>query len=1034
MITMVFLDWILLKASVDSIRKGKEYFRQRKVQEILKDADILYGKVAGTKIYNYEIDLKKKEASCDCPAPYPCEHLVAVALQYSVFSDQIKTISRKEKIIPKITNYAVAYQILDEDQLSLKKVNPDTGKLESILPRDILYLTNGQSAHVFQFGIFRQEDLDNAPVNDMFSYTLQNGLVRYFSKDEKEIFFGGNLKVFFELKKVESLKDKFQISAFYYDPVSNEKTILQPYEHYFRGDLLKLHLPSDSTDSKEKKLFYAVYLDNLSRPPFSFSHAGQRLFNADTILTNSKWLKRFKVENLQKFEEEIFRSGPIASISIFPDTSGKEIKIKGKLEFLYAKKKELLKDIDHSNVLDPSKEIFLTRFPLKAIVTRARWKYSTDDLDNITERDLVQERQLVAIFKELKLPLKGKEFTIAVASIPDFIGIHIPKMRKAGIKINIHKDLILLFDNSRIVRSIFDFDASPSGIDWFDGKIKIDGLSAKEFRLALQAYKKKEKLFRLHDGSWVSLENLGLRKLIESFENLGIKVHNDGSVKNLNRGQIVSVEMEMDTRTDSGIKNLTEKIKALPYRRKAATGKFQTGFQGKLRDYQKEGVLFLESLYEIGMGGILADDMGLGKTIQCLTFLDRLISNQKKDHLILIAGPLASISVWKKESEKFFQNLEVMVWHGADRNKTVLPKRGIILTTYGTLSRDFEEWKNKISFDIAILDEAQNLKNYRSLNSHAVRQTKSNVYFCLTGTPIENNLLDLWSLFDIFFPGYLGKKDGFQKSFSDSNRNNHKLLKEKVEPFILRRTKENVLTELPSRTEIFVPVAMTEEQRKFYEEARKRAAIELANAGRDYLMKLLPHLTRLRRIACHPEIGNPMKTDPLLSGKFQHLQEVLDGTISSSSGILIFSQFADVLKICGRMLDKMGHEYHYLDGSTKMTEREKLVANFQNGSKHIFLISLKAGGTALTLHRADTVMHLDPWWNPAVERQASDRAHRIGQKRKVFVYKIYSEDSIEEKVLELQKKKKEIFDSIFEGNFEISSRITRLELQELLER
>ncbi|MBE7412291.1 MAG: DEAD/DEAH box helicase [Leptospiraceae bacterium] len=488
----------------------------------------------------------------------------------------------------------------------------------------------------------------------------------------------------------------------------------------------------------------------------------------------------------------------------------------------------------------------------------------------------------------------------------------------------------------------------------------------------------------------------------------------------------------METRTDSAIKNLSKKIKNLPYKRKLKNKNFQSGFLGELRNYQKEGVLFLESLFEIGLGGILADDMGLGKTIQCLTFLDRILS-QKKAKLILIVGPLASISVWKKESEKFFKELNLILWHGSDRKKNPLPNKGIILTTYGTLSRDFDDWKDHYTFDITILDEAQNLKNYRSITSHATREIKSRSYYCLTGTPLENNLMDLWSLFDLIFPGYLGKKDAFKKIYSDSNTNSHLLLKEKIEPFLLRRTKENVLTELPSKTEILVPVAMTETQKKFYEEARKQAIIELANAGRDYLIKLLPHLMRLRRIACHPEIGNPLKTNPLQSGKFQHIQDVIEEVVGSSSGILIFSQFTDILKICGKLLEKLGHDYYYLDGSTKIKDREQFVREFQEGQKHIFLISLKAGGTALTLHRADTVMHLDPWWNPAIERQASDRAHRIGQKKKVFVYKLYSEDSIEEKVLELQRKKKDIFDSIFEGNFTTSSQITRQELQELLE-
>ena len=206
---------------------------------------------------------------------------------------------------------------------------------------------------------------------------------------------------------------------------------------------------------------------------------------------------------------------------------------------------------------------------------------------------------------------------------------------------------------------------------------------------------------------------------------------------------------------------------------------------------------------------------------------------------------------------------------------------------------------------------------------------------------------------------------------------------------------------------------MTDRQKAIYEKARRQAVRELKNAGRDYLIKMLPHLMRLRRIACHPELEKAGETDPALSGKFQHLDEILDELRETASGVLIFSQFTAVLKVTGRLLDARGMEYFNLDGSTPVKQRESRVRAFQEGERHFFLISLKAGGTALTLHRADTVLHLDPWWNPAAERQATDRAHRIGQTRPVFMYRFYSEGSVEERVLALQDEKRKLFEQLF---------------------
>jgi SNF2 family DNA or RNA helicase len=284
---------------------------------------------------------------------------------------------------------------------------------------------------------------------------------------------------------------------------------------------------------------------------------------------------------------------------------------------------------------------------------------------------------------------------------------------------------------------------------------------------------------------------------------------------------------------------------------------------------------------------------------------------------------------------------------------------------------------------------------------------------CLTGTPVENHVEDLWALFDVVFPGYLGTLKGFRNAYGGKTTPEQiDILRRKIRPFLLRRTKAEVLSDLPEKTETVVHVPMPPEQAKVYEAARIQAIRHLGSLsqGDSALFEMLRHLMNLRRIACHPYLEDGA-TDPMLSGKLQYIDEKLED-LGETAGVLIFSQFTSVLKLVALLLKKRGIDPLYLDGQTTEKRRRELVQKFQSGANKFFLISLKAGGTALTLTQADTVIHLDPWWNPAVENQASDRAHRIGQKRRVFIYKLVSEKSVEEKVLQLQEKKRELFNAL----------------------
>ena len=329
------------------------------------------------------------------------------------------------------------------------------------------------------------------------------------------------------------------------------------------------------------------------------------------------------------------------------------------------------------------------------------------------------------------------------------------------------------------------------------------------------------------------------------------------------------------------------------------------------------------------------------------------------------------------------------------------------------------------------MDEAQNVRNARTAVARALHQMHARSVFCLTGTPLENHLVDFWALMDLSVPGLLGTRQSFLRRF-DSNPDRIALLRKLTSPFLLRRTKDRVIKELPRKTEIESFLPMERRQAIIYESVREEAVERLKEAGKEYLMRMLPYLMRLRRIACHPDTGNT-DCDPLDSGKFGYLKELLMEIESGDSAALIFRQFTDVLDIAGKLLDSLGFPFFRIDGSTSRPQREKQVHLFQSGERSFFLISLKAGGTALTLHRADRVIHLDPWWNPAAQSQATDRAHRIGQTRNLFVYRLYSKDTVEERVLELQTKKKALFNSLFTEESSAASTISREELIRMLQ-
>ena len=457
------------------------------------------------------------------------------------------------------------------------------------------------------------------------------------------------------------------------------------------------------------------------------------------------------------------------------------------------------------------------------------------------------------------------------------------------------------------------------------------------------------------------------------------------------------------------------------------------GLTTNLRDYQQMGLSWLQFLKNHGFSGILADDMGLGKTVQALANfqVEKELGNLQAASLIV--APTSLVGNWYAEASRFTPELRVLVFHGFDRHNVDFADYDIVISTYGLMQRDKTRFLG-YEFHYLILDEAQFIKNSRAKTTKVIQQLQAKHRLCLTGTPLENNLGELWSLFNFLMPGLLGDSKQFRQFFrapieKENDLERKKLLSGRISPFILRRTKSEVLKELPNKTEMTRLVELSGPQRDLYEairltmEDKVRLAIKAQGLGRSQIL-ILDALLKLRQVCCDPKLV-PLEDAKIAHGhsaKLDALMDLLDNLIDEGRSVLVFSQFTSMLKIIEGVLREREYSYLKLTGETQ--NRQQLVDRFQAGESQIFLISLKAGGTGLNLTRADTVILYDPWWNPAVQEQAAGRSHRIGQKNPVFIYKLIAKGSVEEVIMDIQDKKRDLYNTVLSGqntpNFALS--------------
>lgn len=552
----------------------------------------------------------------------------------------------------------------------------------------------------------------------------------------------------------------------------------------------------------------------------------------------------------------------------------------------------------------------------------------------------------------------------------------------------------------------------------------IGNIEREEFRNVFESYKNKDRFYKIHGKGFIDFEDEGIKSFLKLIEVLDINKVIDEELIKIDKNKIfylATIIKNGNFKLGDGIdilKNIESKLISINSKEIDIPQKLKA----VLRGYQVKGYKWFKTISELGFGGVLADEMGLGKTVQTISLL---ASEEGKKSIIIT--PTSLIYNWKNEIEKFAPSLKFMIYHKDNKIVEKIQDYDLILTTYGTLKNNINKFKN-IEFDYCIIDEAQNIKNPAAKNTIAVKEINSNRRFALTGTPIENNLTELWSIFDFIMPGYLYSKENFEKKFVFNDDIESLILL--VKPFILRRTKKEVIDDLPDKIEKKLLIPMTIAQKSAYSSYIKEVRRKMKE-GNDRI-QIFSYLTRLRQICLDPSLIFSEYEGG--SGKLKVALDLVEEQIACGGKVLLFSQFTSVLNKIGNSLIEKGIEFLYLDGATEPKERIKLVNDFNESKKvKVFLISLKAGGTGLNLTSANLVIHFDPWWNPAVENQATDRAHRIGQKNIVEVIKLIAKGTIEEKIVLLQEHKKQLIDSIITDDLKNSDNVNKLTREELIE-
>ena len=693
------------------------------------------------------------------------------------------------------------------------------------------------------------------------------------------------------------------------------------------------------------------------------------------------------------------------------------------------------------------------------LVADVRFCYENNEFNPLEEnqnlkfpRNMIQETKALNLFRKTGFMLDTKKLRFILPNNDE-----IYEFLSEDINIYMKRFEVLVTEKFK-TKQIRQAKIGNIGVKVENNLLSIDlsdlDIDINELQKIMEKYQLKKKYHRLKDGSFINLEE---NKEIDFLDKLVTGM--DIDYKELERGEVLlpasrSLYLNQLLKSKKGIQvtkngEYREIVNSLDKEHLEDEIKIPEKLNNVLRYYQKIGFKWLKILDSYKFGGILADDMGLGKTIQMLSvivdYIEKTRIGEEIKRTSLVVSPSSLTLNWQNEANKFAKDLKILVIRGtlSERKKQIreIENYDLVITSYDLLKRDIDLYKEKnYQFRYIIADEAQYLKNSNTQNAKTIKQIKADTRYALTGTPIENSLAELWSIFDFIMPGYLFSYKQFKTMYEvpivkDNDEKSMAKLKMLIEPFVLRRSKKEVLTELPDKTITVLNNEMEEEQRNIY-------LTYLAHAKQDLLqeielngyekthMQILAVLTRLRQICCHPSLF--IKDYKQGSGKLNQCMEIIQDAVEGGHKILLFSGYTSMFPLIEEELKNGKIRYFKLTGSTKVDERIKMVDEFNsNPDIKIFLISLKAGGTGLNLTGADMVIHYDPWWNISTENQATDRAYRIGQKNNVQVYKLITKSSIEEKIYELQQKKSKLVDNMLSTKTSFISKLSKEEIMNL---
>ena len=1019
------LDLILLSGSKISRIEGKRLYQNKLVSDIkgkkIESIYHIYGKVKDEKIDKYynvhiKVDLRNKKmagGNCSCEdyienknlhRDFKCKHMMAVAYKFYMLAkkdkkkkgtkEPIKIEKIQVRIEPRlkaikengIEKYIAEFWIGDNSLALMKSINEFIYCMEN---KRFLSLNDN-------FVYNPHKHILNEEAEKIISYINK----KISSKDSKEKRIIGR---YFEIK-AEDLKEFLML-------LENNKSIFFNYDYVnYKAEVIKEMLPIHfNIKLKEEK----ISVTTTNKMPIPLNNSLEVfLYDRKIYLPNEEQIKFLKVIYkplmdkgqviLANNEENLVKILRILS-NITEDISlGEGVKRLVtsliKPEFYFTKVNDDIYckvDINYS-----IGKITLLKDINKLSFIR----------DNIYEEKIVMEMEKLKFIRDdSKFKFIGED-----EDIYNLLSVRFKELLKEG-KVYLTKD----FKDIRLIKGK---DLDYSFIEEDEGYyFKVKGFTIKELNSALHDMKNKKGFYKTKNNNYLDLKDKTVIRILNILDSLDIS--DDNITIDKNKMLYINESLKnQGTAFDKGEETIKELDKGLSNRQQREV---PDDLNAKLRNYQVEGFNWLNEIANLKVGGILADEMGLGKTIQIIAFL---LSQKGKKSIVIT--PTSLIYNWRDEFNKFAPSLKVGIIHGDKKNRVVMMEKDfdVIVTTYGLIKNDYEYYKEK-EFDFCIIDEAQNIKNSKAQNTKYVKAIKASCRIALSGTPMENNLMELWSIFDYIMPGYLLSEAKFKEKYLKEDMYDE--LKELIKPFILRRLKKDVIDELPDKIEKKFMVEMEKNQKAVYQSYIKEVRQKLYS-GEDNKITVFSYLTKLRQLCLDPSL---ILDDYVgRSAKIEAALNIVNMAIAENRKLLIFSQFTSVLQKLGDELSEKNIGYLYLDGSTKANKRVEMVKEFNESEElKIFLISLKAGGTGLNLTSSDLVLHFDPWWNPAIEDQATDRAHRIGQQNIVEVIKLIAKDSVEENIIRLQEDKRELINKVISGEEIGSNVIGKLSRDEIID-